>query len=81
VIQGAAAPPEGCAGLFAPAFQVIDLDLRAGNGQNTRHEAMGVLRRQIEGRWIGAKLGFFFLRDEKFNDAGSVDIDWIRFEK
>jgi len=34
-----------------------------------------------EGRWIGAKLGFFFLRDSKFNDAGSADIDWIRFEK
>lgn len=33
-----------------------------------------------EGRWIGAKLGFFFTRPGKFNDAGSVDIDWIRFE-
>lgn len=34
-----------------------------------------------EGRWIGAKLGFFFSRDGKTNDAGSADIDWIRFEK
>jgi beta-xylosidase len=34
-----------------------------------------------EGRWIGAKLGFFFTRPGKFNDAGSADIDWIRFEK
>jgi beta-xylosidase len=34
-----------------------------------------------EGRWIGAKLGFFFLRDAKFSDAGSVDIDWIRFDR
>ncbi|MEP6944280.1 MAG: glycoside hydrolase 43 family protein [Acidobacteriota bacterium] len=33
-----------------------------------------------EGRWIGAKLGFFFSRPGKFNDAGSADIDWIRFE-
>ncbi|MEP7074176.1 MAG: glycoside hydrolase 43 family protein [Acidobacteriota bacterium] len=34
-----------------------------------------------EGRWIGAKIGFFFSRPSKFNDAGSADIDWIRFEK
>ena len=34
-----------------------------------------------EGRWIGAKIGFFFTRPGKFNDAGSADIDWIRFEK
>jgi len=34
-----------------------------------------------EGRWIGAKVGFFFLRDTNFNDSGSADIDWIRFEK
>src|SRR5688572_2276426 len=34
-----------------------------------------------EGRWIGAKLGFFFNRPGRFNNAGSVDIDWIRFER
>ena len=34
-----------------------------------------------EGRWIGAKVGFVFNRTGKFNDAGSADIDWIRFEK
>ena len=34
-----------------------------------------------EGRWIGAKVGFFYNRPAKFNDAGSVDIDWFRFEK
>ena len=33
-----------------------------------------------EGRWIGAKIGFVFTRPSKFNDAGSADIDWIRFE-
>ncbi|MBK7704710.1 MAG: glycoside hydrolase 43 family protein [Acidobacteria bacterium] len=33
-----------------------------------------------EGRWIGAKIGFFFSRPTKFNDSGSADIDWIRFE-
>ena len=34
-----------------------------------------------EGRWIGAKIGFFFTRGGKFNDAGSADIDWFRFER
>ncbi len=33
-----------------------------------------------EGRWIGAKIGYFFARPTKFNDSGTVDIDWIRFE-
>lgn len=33
------------------------------------------------GRWVGAKLGFFFTRENKTNDAGFTDIDWIRFEK
>ncbi|HBB93587.1 MAG TPA: glycoside hydrolase [Bacteroidales bacterium] len=30
------------------------------------------------GRWIGAKIGFFALRDGITNDAGTVDIDWFR---
>ncbi len=34
-----------------------------------------------EGRWIGAKVGFVFTRPARFNDAGSADIDWIRFDK
>ena len=34
-----------------------------------------------EGRWIGAKVGFFYNRPAKFNDAGSADIDWIRFSQ
>ncbi len=32
-----------------------------------------------EGKWIGAKIGFLALRNGTINDAGSVDIDWIRF--
>lgn len=32
-----------------------------------------------EGKWIGAKIGFLALREGIINDAGSVDIDWIRF--
>ncbi|MEO6655075.1 MAG: glycoside hydrolase 43 family protein [Pyrinomonadaceae bacterium] len=34
-----------------------------------------------EGRWIGSKVGFFYNRPAKFNDAGSADIDWFRFER
>ncbi|MCX6236097.1 MAG: glycoside hydrolase 43 family protein [Bacteroidia bacterium] len=34
-----------------------------------------------EGRWIGAKVGFFALRNGVINDAGSADIDWFRIEK
>lgn len=33
-----------------------------------------------EGKWIGAKIGFFFTRGGTFNDAGSADIDWFRIE-
>jgi beta-xylosidase len=34
-----------------------------------------------QGRWIGAKLGYFALREGKTNDSGTVDIDWFRIEK
>lgn len=33
-----------------------------------------------EGKWIGAQVGLFFIRNGKFNDAGSADIDWFRIE-
>lgn len=42
---------------------------------------VGVPFKAREGRWIGAKIGFFYNRPGKSNDAGSADIDWIRFEK
>ncbi len=32
------------------------------------------------GKWIGAKVGLFALRDGTINDAGTVDIDWFRIE-
>ncbi len=34
-----------------------------------------------EGKWIGAKVGFYALREGITNDAGSADIDWFRVEK
>jgi hypothetical protein len=33
------------------------------------------------GRWIGAKLGFFALRNGLESDTGDMDIDWIRIDK
>lgn len=30
------------------------------------------------GRWVGAKTGFICVRDKKTNDAGYLDVDWIR---
>jgi beta-xylosidase len=33
------------------------------------------------GRWIGAKIGFFCLRNSKTNDAGWSDVDWFRVDK
>jgi beta-xylosidase len=34
----------------------------------------------VPGRWIGAKLGFFFTRKNKTNDSGAADIDWFRID-
>lgn len=33
-----------------------------------------------EGVWIGAKIGYFMVRDGQTNDAGNIDIDWFRVE-
>ena len=41
---------------------------------------LGVPFKAREGRWIGAKVGFVFTRPGTFNDAGSADVDWFRFE-
>lgn len=35
----------------------------------------------VPGRWIGAKIGYFALRDGVINDAGNADIDWFRIQK
>ncbi len=33
------------------------------------------------GKWVGAKLGFFYTRNDITNDGGYVDIDWFRIEE
>ena len=58
-------PDAGCAFQFSP-------DGKTGYG-------VGEYFKPREGRWIGAKVGMFFTRPGKFNDAGSADIDWFRF--
>jgi beta-xylosidase len=45
-----------------------------------RFKGAGKEFQAVPGRWIGAKAGFFALRDGMINDAGNVDIDWIRIE-
>jgi len=32
------------------------------------------------GRWIGAKVGIFCIRDTQTNDSGYADFDWFRVE-
>lgn len=51
----------------------------SADGKN--YQTVGEVFKAREGKWIGAKVGLFFSRPAKFNDAGTVDIDWFRFEK
>ena len=34
-----------------------------------------------EGKWIGAKVGYFNCRSSVSNDAAFLDVDWIKFTK
>ena len=34
-----------------------------------------------EGRWIGAKVGLFCIRDSETNDSGFADFDWFRVQQ
>ena len=46
-----------------------------------KFQSIGEDFKSREGKWIGAKVGFTALREGKINDAGSVAIDWFRFNK
>jgi beta-xylosidase len=50
----------------------------SADGQN--FTPVGASFKAREGRWIGAKVGLFFVRGGKFNDAGSAEVDWFRVE-
>lgn len=47
---------------------------------NKKFTNIGTTFKAREGKWIGAKIGFFYIRSGVFNDAGSVDIDWFRID-
>ncbi len=51
----------------------------SGDGKNFKEA--GTAFEAKPGRWIGAKIGFFALRDGITNDAGTVNIDWFRIDK
>ena len=50
------------------------------SADNKTFQTIGMPFKAREGKWIGAKIGLFFNRPAKFNDAGTADIDWFRFE-
>lgn len=41
---------------------------------------VGLMGLMATGKWVGAKLGLFFTRNNITNDSGYVDIDWVRIE-
>ncbi len=51
------------------------------SADSVNFQIVGAPFKAREGRWIGAKVGLFFTRPAKFNDAGTADVDWFRFEK
>ncbi|HEX8737099.1 MAG TPA: glycoside hydrolase 43 family protein [Pyrinomonadaceae bacterium] len=50
----------------------------SADGKN--YTNVGVPFKAREGKWVGARIGLFFIRNGKFNDAGSADVDWFRIE-
>lgn len=44
-------------------------------------KTIGEILEAKPGRWIGAKIGYFALRESITNDSGTVDIDWFRMDK
>jgi len=70
--------------------KTIYLQVRVSNGgycefyyslDNKTFKPIGTTFKAREGKWIGSKIGFLALREGDINDSGSLDIDWIRFEK
>ncbi|PRY10913.1 beta-xylosidase [Pontibacter ummariensis] len=46
------------------------------DGQNFK--PVGSAFTAVPGRWIGAKVGLFAVRQDKINDSGYADVDWFR---
>jgi beta-xylosidase len=51
------------------------------SSDGTSFTSLGSVFKAREGKWIGAKVGCYALREGVINDAGSADIDWFRVEK
>lgn len=50
----------------------------SSNGQEFQNIGKPFIARA--GRWIGAKVGIFALKEQNSNDSGHADYDWFRFE-
>ncbi|MGS2761661.1 glycoside hydrolase family 43 protein [Sinomicrobium sp. M5D2P9] len=46
-----------------------------------KFKSLGKTFTAVPGKWIGAKVGLFAIRDTKINDSGFADIDWFRIER
>jgi len=46
----------------------------------TTYSVLGKPFQAREGKWIGAKVGFFCSRPVSNNDGGRVSLDWFRME-
>ncbi|WP_268224642.1 glycoside hydrolase family 43 protein [Sinomicrobium oceani] len=46
-----------------------------------KFEVLGASFTAVPGKWIGAKVGVFALRNAQINDSGFVDIDWFRITR
>ena len=46
-----------------------------------RYTDLGNEFKAVEGRWIGAKVGYFMNRPVISSDGGWLDVDWFRIEK
>ncbi len=47
----------------------------------SKFKSLGETFTAVPGKWIGAKVGLFAIRDTKINDSGFADIDWFRIEQ
>ncbi|MBP9104402.1 MAG: glycoside hydrolase 43 family protein [Chitinophagaceae bacterium] len=52
----------------------------AFSDNNEKYTIIGKEFTAKPGRWVGAKLGMFCLRNNITNDAGFADVDWFRIE-
>jgi beta-xylosidase len=47
---------------------------------NKNFVSVGATFKATPGKWVGAKIGLYAVRDAQINDSGYVDVDWFRVE-